>query len=67
LKFKGTAVLIEPGFISNDKDREKIISPLTRSTVCEGTVDVIQKFFKGNVKEAQPAADKLHLHGGAQL
>lgn len=35
LKFNGTAVLIELGFIANDTDRKKLLEPQTRGAVCE--------------------------------
>ena len=35
LKFNGTAVLIELGFIANDTDRSKLLEPQTRSALCE--------------------------------
>jgi N-acetylmuramoyl-L-alanine amidase len=34
LKFKGPAILIELGFIGNDKDREVLINPARRSSFC---------------------------------
>jgi N-acetylmuramoyl-L-alanine amidase len=35
LKFKGPAVLIELGFIDNDKDRDTFLDPLVRDKVCD--------------------------------
>ncbi|MGD9915697.1 MAG: N-acetylmuramoyl-L-alanine amidase [Rhizobiaceae bacterium] len=41
LRFQGTAVLIELGFIGNDRDRDRILQPQVRSAVCEAVADVI--------------------------
>ena len=35
LKFKGPAVLVELGFIDNDKDRDTFLDPLVRDKVCK--------------------------------
>jgi len=40
LKFDGKAVLIELGFIANDKDRETLLNPQIRSAVCKAIADV---------------------------
>ena len=40
LKFDGRAVLIELGFIANDKDRETLLNPQIRSAVCKAIADV---------------------------
>jgi N-acetylmuramoyl-L-alanine amidase len=39
LKFNGPAVLIELGFIANDKDRETFMDPLIRAQVCAAIAD----------------------------
>jgi N-acetylmuramoyl-L-alanine amidase len=38
LKFQGVAVLIELGFIANDKDRETLLNPQIREAVCKAIV-----------------------------
>ena len=38
LKFQGTAVLLELGFIANDKDRGKILEPQIRDAICDAIV-----------------------------
>lgn len=40
LKFKGPAVLIELGFIANDRDREAILNPAIRDQVCNKIAEV---------------------------
>ncbi|MBX9702282.1 MAG: N-acetylmuramoyl-L-alanine amidase [Acetobacteraceae bacterium] len=40
LKFKGPAVLIELGFIANDRDRETLLNPQVRAAVCKAIADV---------------------------
>ena len=45
LKFQGTAILIELGFIANDKDREALLNPQVREQVCTTIADVIQTHF----------------------
>jgi N-acetylmuramoyl-L-alanine amidase len=45
LKFQGAAVLIELGFIANDKDRETLLNPQTREQVCTTVADVVQEHF----------------------
>jgi N-acetylmuramoyl-L-alanine amidase len=40
LQFPGPCVLLELGFIRNDRDRETILSPLTRAEVCARVADV---------------------------
>jgi len=45
LKFQGTAILIELGFIANDKDRETLLNPQTREQVCITIADVVQGHF----------------------
>jgi N-acetylmuramoyl-L-alanine amidase len=41
LKFKGTAVLIELGFIANDKDREKLLDAQMRDSIVHAIADVV--------------------------
>ena len=41
LKFKGRAILIELGFIAHDKDRNKLLNPQVRQSVCERIADVV--------------------------
>lgn len=41
LKFKGTAVLIELGFIANDKDREKLLNTQMRDAIVRTIADVV--------------------------
>lgn len=41
LKFQGTAVLIELGFIANDSDRETLLSAQVRASVTEAIADVV--------------------------
>lgn len=41
LKFNGKAILIELGFIANDKDRNVLLNPQIRQAVCEKIADVI--------------------------
>lgn len=45
LSFQGTAVLIELGFIANDKDRETLLNPMIREQVCVAIADVLQAHF----------------------
>ncbi len=40
LKFDGRAVLIELGFIANDKDRDTLLNPQIRAAVCKAIADV---------------------------
>ncbi|MBY0333332.1 MAG: N-acetylmuramoyl-L-alanine amidase [Acetobacteraceae bacterium] len=40
LKFDGTAVLIELGFIANDRDRETLLNPQIRAAVCKAIAEV---------------------------
>ena len=40
LKFKGPALLIELGFIANDKDRGVLLNPAMREKVCKGVANV---------------------------
>ena len=42
LKFDGTAILIELGFIANDRDRNIILNPQMREKVCATIADVVQ-------------------------
>jgi N-acetylmuramoyl-L-alanine amidase len=42
LKFDGPAILIELGFIANDKDREILLNPQMRETISETIADVLQ-------------------------
>lgn len=42
LKFNGPAVLIELGFIANDKDRETMLNPQIREAVCIAIADTLQ-------------------------
>ena len=42
LRFRGPAVLIELGFIANDKDRETMLNPQVREKVCVAVADVLQ-------------------------
>jgi N-acetylmuramoyl-L-alanine amidase len=39
LKFDGRAVLIELGFIANDRDRETLLNPAIRDAVCKAIVE----------------------------
>jgi N-acetylmuramoyl-L-alanine amidase len=41
LKFRGPAVLIELGFIANDRDREVFLNPMIREKVCAAVADVL--------------------------
>lgn len=45
LKFNGSAVLIELGFIANDKDRQTLLDPLKRSEACNAIVAAVQNQF----------------------
>lgn len=45
LKFAGTAVLVELGFIANDGDRQKMLSAQVREAVCGRIADVLEKRF----------------------
>ena len=45
LKFLGTAILIELGFIANDKDRETLLNPQTREQICITIANVIGAHF----------------------
>jgi N-acetylmuramoyl-L-alanine amidase len=40
LKFQGTAVLLELGFIANDKDRGKLLEPQIRDGICNAVAEV---------------------------
>jgi N-acetylmuramoyl-L-alanine amidase len=40
LRFNGVAVLLELGFIANDKDRNKLIDPQTRDAICAAVAQV---------------------------
>lgn len=40
LKFAGPAVLIELGFIANDRDRETLLNPQIRAAICKAIADV---------------------------
>jgi N-acetylmuramoyl-L-alanine amidase len=42
LKFNGPAVLIELGFIAFDKDRDTMLNPQVRESVCAAIADVLQ-------------------------
>ena len=41
LKFSGTAVLIELGFIANDKDRGKLLDAQMRDSITRMIADVV--------------------------
>ena len=41
LKFKGPAVLVELGFIANDGDREALLNPAMRDSVCRTIADIM--------------------------
>jgi len=41
LKFNGPAVLVELGFIANDKDRGKVIDPQMRDAIVNSIADVV--------------------------
>jgi N-acetylmuramoyl-L-alanine amidase len=41
LKFDGTAMLIEPGFIANDDDREKLLDAQMRDSIVRTIADVV--------------------------
>lgn len=41
LKFAGPAILIELGFIANDKDRETLLNPAMRANICAAIADEI--------------------------
>jgi N-acetylmuramoyl-L-alanine amidase len=47
LKFDGSAVLIELGFIANDGDRSRILSAQMREAICRRAADVLQAFDAG--------------------
>jgi N-acetylmuramoyl-L-alanine amidase len=42
LKFDGPAILIELGFISNDRDRTELLNPQVRASLCGTIADVLQ-------------------------
>jgi len=42
LKFDGPAVLIELGFIADDKDRNTMLDPVIREKVCTAIADVLK-------------------------
>ncbi|SEU23316.1 N-acetylmuramoyl-L-alanine amidase [Variovorax sp. OV084] len=48
LKFAGPAVLIELGFIANDKDRNKILAADTRDAVVHAIADVVMSHSLAN-------------------
>jgi N-acetylmuramoyl-L-alanine amidase len=41
LKFAGVAVLLELGFIANDKDRETLLNPQIRQSLCKAVADAV--------------------------
>ena len=41
LKFDGVAILIELGFIANDQNRETLLNPQKRQSICERIADVV--------------------------
>jgi N-acetylmuramoyl-L-alanine amidase len=45
LKFKGPAILVELGFIANDKDRDALLNPYTREAVCVAIADTLEQYF----------------------
>ena len=45
LKFQGVAVLIELGFIANDQNRETLLNPQKRQTICETIANVVINDF----------------------
>ena len=45
LKFQGKAVLIELGFIANDQNRETLLNPQKRQTICETIANVVINHF----------------------
>ena len=45
LRFQGTAVLIELGFIGNDRDRNRVLEPQVRAAVCEVIAGAIGAHF----------------------
>jgi N-acetylmuramoyl-L-alanine amidase len=45
LKFQGVAVLLELGFIANDKDRNKLLEPQIRDAICNAVAEVTIAHF----------------------
>jgi N-acetylmuramoyl-L-alanine amidase len=41
LKFDGVAVLVELGFIANDRDRATLLNPQIRASVCKAIADAV--------------------------
>ena len=42
LRFSGPALLIELGFIAFDKDRDTMLNPQIRESICVAIADVLQ-------------------------
>lgn len=40
LKFNGLAILLELGFIANDKDRTKLLEPQVREAICSAVAEI---------------------------
>src|SRR5262249_49815816 len=59
LKFDGPAVLIELGFISNDRDRTELLDAQMRGAICETIADVSQQ-------QSQPAMMAASVLAAAQ-
>jgi N-acetylmuramoyl-L-alanine amidase len=57
LKFQGPALLIELGFISNDRDRTDLLIPQVRAAVCETIADIIQNQPQMDDADAAAEAD----------
>lgn len=56
LRFQGAAVLIELGFIGNDRDRNRILEPQARAAACEAVADAVQALFGSGVATGATAA-----------
>ncbi|MGL6210731.1 MAG: N-acetylmuramoyl-L-alanine amidase [Paracoccaceae bacterium] len=60
LSFNGPAVLVELGFIANDTDRAKLLSPAARAATCEAIaveVDKMRKVASSQESQMGPEAD----------
>lgn len=57
LRFNGPAALVELGFIANDRDRARVMSPSARAAACEAIADRIDSLRKAaSSQEAQADA-----------
>ena len=61
LRFNGPAALIELGFITNDGDRARVMSPAARVATCEAIadqIDRIRKVASSQLAQMDPEADE---------